>query len=184
MNYVVKDLMVPISDYATISEGSSFLEALLALETPDVDLGKPIHPHWVVLVLDSDEKVVGKLSQIDMLRALEPRTKDVENIDRLKEYGFSTGFITQLREGLRLDATSIENVYSSSQVLQMKVEDFMKELGDIDFIDENTSLATAAHQMSVRRRLSMLVTRDDDVVGILKMSDVFAAVINAVKSTT
>lgn len=184
MNYIVKDLMVPMADYATISEGSTFLDALLALETPDLDLGTPIHPHWIVLVLDSNQKVVGKLSQINMLRALEPRTKDVDNIDRLGKFGFSHNFITELREGLRLDATSIENVYTSSEILQMKVEDFMKALGDNDFIDENTSLATAAHQMAVRNMLSMLVTREGEVVGILKLSHVFAAVIKAMKSTT
>jgi len=184
MNYIVKDLMVPISDYATISEGSTFLDALLALETPNVDLGARIHPHWIVLVLDSNEKVVGKLSQINMLRALEPTTEDVKNIDKLSRFGFGSHFITQLREGLRLDDTSIENVYTSSDILKMKVEDFMKKLADNDFIDENTSLATAAHQMSVRKRLSMLVTRDKDVIGILKLSDVFTAVIQAIKSTT
>lgn len=184
MNYNVKDLMVPISDYATISEGSSFLDALLALEAPKVDLKSSLHPHWIVLVLNSDEKVVGKLSQINMLRALEPRTEDVKNIDKLSKFGFSSNFITQLREELRLDDDSIENVYTSSEILQMKVEDFMKKLADNDFIDENTSLATAAHQMSVRKRLSMLVTRDSDVVGVLKMSDVFAAMTNAMKSKT
>ena len=183
MNYIVKDLMVPISDYATISEGSTFLDALLALETPKVDLGNPIHPHWIVLVLDSNENVVGKLSQINMLRALEPTTEDLNNIDKLSKFGFGSNFITQLREDLRLDDTSIENVYSGSGILGMKVEDFMKELADNDFIDENTSLATAAHQMSVRKRLSMLVTRDKDVIGILKLSDVFTAVIQAIKST-
>ena len=184
MNYIVKDLMVPISDYATISEGSTFLDALLALETPNLDLENSIHPHWIVLVLNSDDKVVGKLSQINMLRALEPRTEDVENIDKLGNFGFSSNFITQLREELRLDDTSIENVYTSSKTLQMKVEDFMKKLADNDFIDENTSLATAAHQMSVRKRLSMLVTQDGEVVGVLRLSDVFAAVINAMKSKT
>ncbi|GAB6146271.1 CBS domain-containing protein [Desulfocicer niacini] len=184
MNYIVKDLMVPISDYATISEGSTFLDALLALETPNVDLGARIHPHWIVLVLDSNEKVVGKLSQINMLRALEPTTEDVKNIDRLSRFGFGAHFITQLRENLRLDDTSIESMYTSSEILQMKVEDFMKELADNDFIDENTSLATAAHQMSVRKRLSMLVTREKEVIGILKLSDVFTAVIHAIKSTT
>ncbi len=184
MNYIVKDLMVPISDYATISEGSTFLDALLALEPPNVDLGARIHPHWIVLVLDSNEKVVGKLSQINMLRALEPTTEDVKNIDKLSRFGFGAHFITQLRENLRLDDTSIESMYTSSEILQMKVEDFMKELADNDFIDENTSLATAAHQMSVRKRLSMLVTREKEVIGILKLSDVFTAVIHAIKSTT
>ncbi len=176
--------MVPISDYATISEGSTFLDALLALETPKVDLGNPIDPHWIVLVLDSDQKVVGKLSQINVLRALEPKTDDLKNIDKLEQFGFSPTFITQLREGLRLDDAFVENVYSFSEILQMKVEDFMKALADNDFIDEKTSIATAAHQMSVRKRLSMLVTHEKEVVGILRLSDVFTAVLNALKSAT
>ena len=176
--------MVPISDYATISEGSTLLDALLALETPKVDLGNPINPHWIVLVLDSNQKVVGKLSQINVLRALEPKTDDLKNIDKLAQFGFSSAFITQLREELRLDDASVENVYSFSDILQMKVEDFMKALADNDFIDEKTSVATAAHQMSVRNRLTMLVTCEKEVVGILRLSDVFTAVLNALKSAT
>lgn len=183
MNKVVKDLMVPLSEYATISEGSRLVEALLALESAKEDVGNKEYPHWIVLIMDDEDKVVGKLSQINLLRALEPRTDEVENVDRLGRFGFSPQFITQQREGLRLDNASLEKVYTSSEILDMKVEEFMKKLAENDFIDEHTSLATAAHQMSVRNRLSMLVTRDDEVIGILTMSDVFTAIINAMKTT-
>lgn len=174
--------MVPISEYATISEGSTLLNAVLALENAKVDLGNTIYPHWIVLILNSDNKVVGKLSQLNVLRALEPDSGQSEEIDEIEKFGFSSKFLTTLREDLHLENTSLENVYTNPELMNMKVEDFMKQLADNDLIDENTSLATAAHQMSVRKRLSMLVTRDDEVIGVLRLSDVFTAVINAVKS--
>lgn len=183
MHYIVKNLMVPISDYATISEGSTLLEAVLALENSRVDVGNTIYPHWIVLVLNSDDKVIGKLSQINVLRALESENSNDEMIARLCSFGFSSRFITALREGGHPEKTALEEIYTDPKLMNMKVEDFMRKIAHNDFIDENTPLTTAAHQMSVRQRLSMLVTREGEVIGVLRLSDVFTAVINAIKTT-
>jgi len=183
MHYIVKNLMVPISDYATISEGSTLLEAVLSLENNRVEVSNTIYPHWIVLVLDSQNKVIGKLSQINVLRALEPESTHTELIEKLRDLGFSCKFITALREGGDSEKISLEEIYTDPKLMNMKVEDFMRKLAHNDFIDENTPLATAAHQMSVRQRLSMLVTRSGEVVGVLRLADVFNAVIQAIKTT-
>ncbi|MBF0468959.1 MAG: CBS domain-containing protein [Desulfamplus sp.] len=183
MHYIVKNLMVPISDYATISEGSTLLDAVLSLESSRVDVGNTIYPHWIVLVMNSQNKVIGKLSQINILRALEPENGHADMLQKLRNFGFSPGFITILREGSIPAEKSLEDIYTDPQIMNMKVEDFMRKIEKNDFIDENTPLTTAAHQMSVRKRLSMLVTKEGEVVGVLRLSDVFTAVINAMKTT-
>lgn len=183
MHYIVKNLMVPISDYATISEGSTIMEAVLSLENSRVDVGSTIYPHWIVLVLNSKNKVIGKLSQINVLRALEPENDYADKIAELKDFGFSSKFINTLRERIHPEKISLEEIYTDPKLMNMKVEDFMRKIAQNDFIDENTPLVTAAHQMSVRQRLSMLVTREGEVIGVLRLSDVFTAVINAIKTT-
>ena len=170
--------MVPLSEYPTTSEDATLHEALLALDNVN-----PERPHWIVLVLDGEGKVVGKLSQLNVLTALETNNEGMKNIAEISRFGFSQKFVTELREEAYLKSAPVDsNRYADPDIMKMSVKEFMRGIVEKDFIDESTSLATAAHQMASRRRLSMLVTREDDVVGVLRLSDVFTVVIKNVKS--
>jgi hypothetical protein len=48
-------------------------------------------------------------------------------------------------------------------------------------VDQNTSLDMALHQLTAGSNLSLLVTRGADIVGVLRLADVFAAVFHAMK---
>lgn len=185
MNQIVKDFMVTLSDYATTYRGSTLYEAVLALETAKSDaikdVDQAVHPHWVVLVLDENEEVIGKLSQLNLLMALEPKTDYTALVDRLDKFGFSSKFVASIRES-SLNNEFVDNyLYPDNLAMEMKVDDFMKTLSENEFIDENTTLNSAAHQFSIRKRLSLLVTRKDKVVGVLRLADVFSALITAMK---
>ena len=70
----VSELMVPLSEYATVPEGATLYEAVSALELAQEKF-EDTHTryrHRAVLVLDKKGKVIGKVSQMDVLRALEP----------------------------------------------------------------------------------------------------------------
>lgn len=179
MNYFVKDLMTPISEYATIPEGSSLFKAIIALENAKQERGGNIHPHWMVLIMGKNKKVLGKLSQLDILRALAPRDTYTDKIDEMGKFGFSTNFISKMREEYRLKKSSLENFYTHPNTMNMNVEDFMKTIGENEFVDENTALDTAAHLMFVKNRLSLLVTQENRFVGVLRLSDVFSTILNA-----
>ena len=64
-NYLVKDLMVPLSEYATVPEGSTLFEAVLALEKAQEEFDHTKYKHRAVLILDSENRVIGKLSHMD-----------------------------------------------------------------------------------------------------------------------
>ncbi len=181
MNYIVKDLMVPISEYATIPEGSTLFEAVVALENAKLELAGTIYPHWLVLIMGKNKKVLGKLSQLDILRALAPRDAFTDKIDEMERFGFSSNFIAGMLDDGRVKKTSLEDFYTNPETMNMKVEDFMRTIAHNEFVDENTSLDTAAHLMFVKNRLSLLVTRDDRFIGVLRLSDVFSTVLNAMK---
>ncbi len=183
MNSIVKDFMVPLSDYATISKGSTLYEAVLALEDikKDKNVDQSVHPHWIVLVLDKNQEVIGKMSQLNVIRALEPITEQTATADRISKFGFSSNFVAAIREESFQNGDALEYVYTDPVKMDMKVEDFMETLVENEFIDENTSLNSAAQQLTVRNRLSILATRDDKVVGVLRLSDVFSALIEAMK---
>jgi len=181
-NFIVKDLMVPLSEYATVQEGSTLFEAVLALEKVQEEFDHehtPYH-HRAVLILNRDKKVIGKLSQLGVLRAILPKNERTQQIEDIGLFGFSTRLINSLREKYRLKEGILDNIYKKAVI--MKVEDYMQTLSEGEYVDENTSLDTAIHQLVTGTHLSLIVTRGDEITGLLRMSDVFAAVFHAMKS--
>ena len=61
-SYLVKDLMVPLSEYATVTENARLFEAVLALEKAQENFEDEHtrYRHRAVLVLDKKGKVIGK----------------------------------------------------------------------------------------------------------------------------
>ncbi len=51
---IVKDMMVPKSEYATISEESNLFEAVTALEEAQKKFDRSHYPHRAVLVFDKN----------------------------------------------------------------------------------------------------------------------------------
>jgi len=179
-NNTVKDLMVPLSEYATVPKGATLFEAVLALEQAQVEFNITKYHHRAVLILDQEDNVIGKLSQLDVLRAIEPKSEQVDKIDDIKRFGFSEGFINSMREQYRMKDSLINNI--CDEAMHLKVEDCMQSPSEGEFVEENTSLDTAIHQFVMGLHLSLLVTRNGKLVGILRMSDVFAAVFHIMKS--
>lgn len=177
--YTVKDLMVPISEYATVPEGSSLFEAILALERAQEQFDHMRYHHRAILILDKKNRVIGKLSQLDVLRAIEPRNEKADKIVDISCFGFSKKFIHAMRDKHRLEGSFMENICEVAT--RIKVEDFMQAPSEGEIVEENTSLDTAIHQLVMGMHLSLLVTCGDEIVGVLRMSDVFAAVFHAMK---
>ena len=97
---IVKDLMVPLSEYATVSEGSTLFDAVLALEKAqeEFDYKHTQYLHRAVLILNKNKRVIGKLSQFDVLKALERKNEKTERIDDISKFGFSDQFLTSLKK--------------------------------------------------------------------------------------
>ncbi len=180
-NFVVKDLMVPISEYATVMRGATLYEAVLALEKAQEEFANNKYSHRAVIVLDENQRVVGKLSQLDFLHALEPRDEQIDRINDLNKFGFSARAITIGREQHRRANPPSQNIYG--EVARCKVEDFMQTPSEGEYVEENTGLETAIHQLITGTHLSLLVlTPEKVIVGVLRLGDVFAAVFHAMKS--
>ena len=178
-DFIVKDLMVPVSEYATVAEGASLLEAVLALEKAQEEFDHTKYKHRGVLVLDRERRVVGKLGQLDVLYALEPDTGETSEPEALANYGFSSRFILNRQREQRMLGLPFNRL--CRKAAQLKVEDFMQAPTENECIDENAALETAVNQLVMEKRLSLLVTSGRDIKGILRLSDVFAAVFHAMK---
>ena len=180
-NYVVKDLMVPISEYATVPEAATLFESVLALEKAQEQFQQSRYSHRGVLILDKNNRVIGKLSQMDFLCALEPRDANLDQIRKFKQFGFTRKAVALQQEEYLKNSPPILDVYSKAA--KLKVTDLMQRPTEGEYVDENTSLDMALHQLTTGSNLSLLVTRGADIVGVLRLADVFSAVFHAMKES-
>jgi len=180
-NYIVKDLMVPISEYATVPEEATLFEAVLALEQAQEKFQQNRYSHRAVLILDKNKKVIGKLSQMDFLTALEPKDANLERIRRFKQFGFTRKAVALQQEEYLKASPPIPDLYS--KVAKKRVTEFMQRPTEGEYVDENATLEMALHQLTAESNLSLLVARKSEIVGILRLADVFAAVYHTMKES-
>ncbi|MGB3210929.1 MAG: CBS domain-containing protein [Desulforhopalus sp.] len=174
-NHLVKDLMVPISEYATVAVGTSLIEAVKTLEQAQEHYTTSKYQHRAVLVLDENGRVVGKISQLRALKAIEPDFETGSEVNQLKDFNFSNEYITKLRDLYRSHGKILSKP-SLREASTKKVEDFMQTPSPGEYVSEECSLDQAIHRLVGGTHLSLLVTRGDKIIGILRISDVFAAV--------
>jgi CBS domain-containing protein len=65
---------------------------------------------------------------------------------------------------------------------KLKVGDFIQAPSEGEYIDDNATLGEAIHQLVVYPYHSLLVTSGDEVVGILRLSDVFSKICDEIKT--
>lgn len=173
--------MVPLEEYATVQEGATLGEAFLALEKAQEDFDQTKYRHRGILVLDADRKVLGKISQHDVLHALEPKYKEMGPNSKTAHFGFSTKFLHRLQEQFSLMDASLETI--CAEAVGLKVESFMATLSEGEYVESDASLSTAVHQLVMGHHQSLLVKEGNDVVGILRLTDVFSAIFHVMKES-
>lgn len=178
--YTVEDLMVPMSEYATVSKGATLHEAIMALEKAQAEFDQTKYRHRAILVLDTEGEVIGKVSQHAALRALEPQYLKMASSSSATHYGFSVSFLKDLQDQYGLLEGALENL--CQKAAKMKVEDFMSTLTENEFIDRKASLDQAIHMLVMGHHQSLLVKESGKCVGVLRLTDVFAAVFHALKT--
>ena len=175
----VKDMMVAIKDYATVPEDATLSDAVLALEKAQAEFDQSRYRHRAVLVLDSQGKVVGKVSQMDLLKALEPKLDKLLDTRSLSRTGYTLGYLESLTKhgfwGKPLDDLC-------RKAADLHVKDFMYAPQKGEFIREDADLNEAVHQLVVGQHHSLLVTRGEEIVGVLRLTDVFKLVTEKIKA--
>ena len=173
--YLVRDLMVPFSEYASVRVGTTLLEALRVLERAQEAYSVSKYQHRAIIVLDEDDKVVGKISQLRAVKAIENEFTNHLELDGLDTFGFSPAYVAAISERHRLQGRAI-TAETLRTAAARKVEEFMQRPTPGEYVSADASLDTAIHLLSAGAHLSLLVTREEKIVGILRISDVFAAV--------
>ncbi|MBT8366938.1 MAG: CBS domain-containing protein [Deltaproteobacteria bacterium] len=175
----VKELMVPLEAYATVPREATLRDAVLALEKAQMTLDPSQHKHRAILVLDESGKVVSKITMKNILVALEPNYGKVEGMEVLERSGYSPDLIRSMLENNALWTEPLQ--FFHERAAQLKLADFIRAPAEDEFIDHTATLGEAIHQLIVYPYLSLLVKSGDEVVGILRLSDVFTKVCDIIK---
>lgn len=171
----VKDIMVPISDYATVSQNANLIEAIRSLENQKMTFGGGPYRHRAVLVVADDGHVIGKVSQVDIMRALEPNYQRIGGDLKLSRFGFSRDFINSMVKQYQLWERSLETMCKIAS--ETKVSKIMYTPADHQKVKEDDSLFIAMHQIVMGQHQSLLVTKGSgkEIIGILRSTDAFNA---------
>ena len=179
---MIKDLLVPLEEYATVSDEATLYDAVMALEKAQEELDRTRYHylHRAILIFDKKNKIVGKISQLDVLRALEPKYEEMGHSGTISRSGFSQQFLKSMIEQYSLWHEPLKDICKKAS--KIKVKNFMYKPTEGEYIEEDATLGDAVHQLVMGHHQSLLVTRGEEIVGILRLTDVFKEVFQTIKS--
>ncbi len=172
----IKEIMVPLEEYVTITEDASLFDAVILLEKALEDSSYKRYPHRGILVFDEKRKnIIGKVGQQDIVKALEPKYDTMLNEkSAVHRLGFSLEFEENILEQYKFWDISFDDI--DKEASQIKVRDFMYTPAKGEYVTTGTTLAEAIHKLLIGRHQSLLVTKEGRIVGILRLTDVFMCV--------
>ena len=171
----VKDIMTPLSEYGTISMEATLYEAALALDQAQKEFELNRSRHRLLLISDQDGEIVGKLSQLDILRALEPRGSHIEDSRSLSRFGVSPDYLRPMLNQCGFWDKPLIDICREAG--RLKVKRLLHAPAAGEYVDEEASLTEAVHQLALEHHQHLLVTRGKKVVGILRQKDMFKEVV-------
>ncbi|WP_457551777.1 CBS domain-containing protein [Desulfobacula sp.] len=178
-NIKVKELMVPLSEYATVNEDDTLETAIKTLYAFNKKIIKHKFKHRAVLVYDANGNISGKVSSLDVLRSLEPKYSQFGHIDQiakmgLSRFGLSNDFVQSLVENYNLWDEDCDSLVKKAK--KRKVKEIMHSPHEGEYVNEDVFIPEAIHRFILGYHQSLLVVKQEKVIGILKLTDIFTLI--------
>ena len=168
----VKELMIPLDDYAVVPRDATLVEVFRALRQAEQKLRPARQAARAVLVADAEGEIIGQLGHLEILQALEPGYCLLCNLGTLSKAGVSEQLFASLLDNLSFWRGELESVCRRAR--NIKVSDLMRAIHES--ISEDAPLSEAVHTMVIWQSMRALVTRRGHVVGVLRLADLVAEV--------
>ncbi len=175
----IKDLMVSLQDYAIVDEDATLLDAVVELEKAQARIEKGRMQHRAVLIRNKSGKIIGKLGHLAFLKALEPKYSTLGDLNTLARAGLSAEFVNSMMETYRFWDYKLTDICKRAR--NIKVKEVCHPI--TENIDEEATLAEAIHKFVMWQTLSIPVTRGNDIVGLLRLSDLYTEMAKLIKIT-
>lgn len=163
---IVKDLMVPRDAYATVSVDDSLRDVVLALRSAREHERQQHRDRDRAVMVIWQAHIIGKLTMLDLIRSLGPRR------DQPKSGASSLGpLIESMTKDFTLRQTPLPRLIEKA--CKLTVRDMLRPYGKDEIIASDAPLDKALHQFISGEYRSLLVTADDEIIGILRLVDVY-----------
>ena len=176
----VSDIMIPLSEYATVSEEATMHEAVEALERAQNRFRQNRYGHQTVLVTDRLGFIVGRLSQLDLILALEKGYRQRGLADPSGRRAFGLSYIPTEIDRLKLWQKPLSELCRQGR--EVRIQKIMQTPQRGEYIGSDATLDEAIHRLAVGRYRSLLVTQWGKITGILRLCDVFERIHLALKN--
>jgi CBS domain-containing protein len=170
----VQDLMRPLTEYRTISTKANLFQVAQALDQAQKEFEQNPKLHKILLISDEQGEIVGKISQLDVIRVLEPKGKPVEESGSLSRFGISPQYLKPMLKQCKFWNKPLTELCQDAARVQVKK--LIHAPAEGEFVEENASLTEAIHQLALEHHQSLLVTRGNKIVGVLRQIDIFKEV--------
>ena len=161
----VKDLMTPIGDYKTLG-----IDALLG----DAAVLLTEAAHRDIVIVDAKGAFAGILTMTDVLMALEPNYKKLGKKD-LDSDVLSNRFVADIFKEFDLWSDTLADMCEKGCAIA--VADAMYVPDKEEYLDEEANLEHGVHNYIVGTHQPLVVRSNGQVVGLLRMADVFEEII-------
>lgn len=173
----IRELMVPIEDYPRVREDATLLEAI---EKFDYTLTASAHRKIprAVIVENFNGDIIGKIGQFSFIKAFEPKYEYLDNeLAKLSTLDYDPLIIKAIMDKHKLWKADFRDICKRSA--EVKVKDVMSDLKEC--VDINAPVVEAIHKLVVHEVLGLLVKKDEKPVGIIRLFDVYDALVDEVR---
>ena len=168
---LVKEIMIPIADYVTVQKTDNLTEVLRAIE--DRRAAGQGHAHRDAIVVDENGRFVGKVTMIDIFRAIEPNYRPVKK-ESERQQTLTAAFVESAVKDLNLWLEPVESVCERGG--NVKVADAMYVPEKSEYIKEDDTLELAMNYFVMGVHQPLIVRKGDQVSGLLRFGDLFEVV--------
>lgn len=167
--FFVKELMIPISDYVTVKKTDTLVDVLQALESARQ---ANEHAHRDAIVVDDAGTFVGKVTMLDIFRALEPNYKKMVG-------GSGDGTLTK---SFVMKAVKAFNLWTEPETdicqrgARKTVAEVMHTPRSFEFLQEEDTLEKPLNLYVMGVHQPLIVKKNETVTGVLRFGDMFEVV--------
>ncbi len=171
--------MVLLDEYPIVDSSATVLDAVNRLSESRRKSDPDRQPFQAVLVADKNGNIVGKIGQMALLRALEPKSHVACDQNTLNRAGVGDAAMeTTLRHFRSLQLGLLEMCIGAATLPVRIIMHPFKE-----HIDVSAPICEVIHKMRMWQTLSVLVTDKDRPIGLVRLVDLCDEVMEQMRQT-
>jgi hypothetical protein len=167
----VSELMRSVEEFPRISSNATLAEAVGALEKAQKDFASGLKPQRILLVLNETGKIVGKISPMDVVQGLEPGYDKIDSLKTTSPYHLGQKTLDAMKEQFRLWQKPLSDM--CKKAYSVKIEKYVKMPNPDQMVNADDKMDNAFHLFVVGRHDSLFVKDGQEIVGLIRFSDVY-----------